>query len=336
MTSAQIAEKYNQSTSAKGQFAYLHVGLTPKDSELNAKNRFKIRYSDSKKGKYDALLELEDSSKISFSFENEYEYPIDVLTGKTQSTANLVVQAIQAGNNIMSNNAIGKTQQNQMDSVFTSIYKSVPAYKGTSTLKIPDTLTFTFYYGQKGFFDCFTEVVVPIICLAAYFLPTRNGGSLTDLPFPTSPKFLTSAMSSILAGSSGATEYENNSSSSEGSEVEVDEAEKANQELNGKMESGNSFIKVAETIVSKLDSALGSSYDGSKFCQLELLGFTKIDKDTSISGSLKTPVFSVGKVGFSFDMSETVNGYPMSGKLTLSDIQTPKVANKTDIGAIER
>lgn len=333
MTSAQIAEKYNQSTSAKGQFAYLHVGLTPKASGLNTANRFKIKKSDGT-GKYDALLELEDSSKISFSFENEYEYPIDVLTGKTQSTANLVVQAIQAGNNIKS--AISTNQQNQMDSVFTSIYKNVPAYKGTSTLKIPDTLTFTFYYGQKGFFNCFTEVVVPIICLAAYFLPTRDGGSLTNLPFPTSPKFLTSAMSSILAGSSVATEYENNSSSSEGSEVEVDEAEKANQELNGKMKSGNSFTKVAETIVSKLDSALGSSYDGSKFCQLELLGFTKIDKDKSISGSLKTPVFSVGKVGFSFDMSETVNGYPMSGKLTLSDIQTPKVANKTDIGAIER
>lgn len=321
MTSEQIAEKYNQSKSPKGQFAYLHVGLTPKSTILSADNRFKLKTSQGVK--YHALLELEDSSKISFSFENEYEYPIDVLTGKTQSTANLVVQAIQAGNSI--SNFI-KDSKSNMDSVFTSIYKNVPAYKGTSTLKIPDTLTFTFYYGQRGYFDCFTEVIVPILCLAAYFLPNRNGGSLTDLPFPTSPMFLTSAMKSLVSGSSEATEYENSSSSEESG---VDEAEKANQELNGKMNSGNSFTKVAETIITNLDSALSSAYTSSKFCRLELLG----PGDT---GSLGTPVFSVGKVGFSFDMSETVNGYPMSGKLTLSDIQTPMVANKTNIGEISR
>ena len=97
MTSSEIMQKYNQKNSAKGQFAYLHVGLGPADKTETLNKRFKIKNGNTT---YEALLELEDSSKISYSFENEYEYPIETLTGKTQSTADLVVQAIQAGSNV--------------------------------------------------------------------------------------------------------------------------------------------------------------------------------------------------------------------------------------------
>lgn len=340
MTSSEIMQKYNQQKSAKGQFAYLHVGLGPADTTKTLNSRFKIKSGNTT---YEALLELEDSSKISYSFENEYEYPIDTLTGKTQSTADLVVQAIQAGSNV-SQNAV--SSKSNMDSVFTSIYKSVPAYKGTSVLKIPDTLTFTFYAGQRGLMDGLSEVVIPILCLASYFLPsrTRNGGSLTNLPFPTSPSFLSSAMASLLTKpslppkpnsipSSVPSQYQPNN-------TDTDAAENANDELNGKINSGNSFTKIADTIVSKLDSAVTDNYSPKKFCALELCGnyTTKNEKgeNVHILGALRTPVFYVGKIGFSFDMSEQINGYPMSGKLSLMDIQTPRIANKDDIQLLRR
>lgn len=340
MTSSEIMQKYNQQKSAKGQFAYLHVGLGPADKTKTLNSRFKIKSGNTE---YEALLELEDSSKISYSFENEYEYPIDTLTGKTQSTADLVVQAIQAGSNV-SQNAV--SSKSNMDSVFTSIYKNVPAYKGTSVLKIPDTLTFTFYAGQRGLMDGLSEVVIPILCLASYFLPSRNGGSLTNLPFPTSPSFLSSAMASLLtkpslppsAASMPSSVPSNNSSST--NETNTDAAENANDELNGKINSGNSFTKIADTIVSKLDSAVTDKYSPKKFCALELCGnyTTKNEKgeNVKILGALRTPVFYVGKVGFSFDMSEQINGYPMSGKLSLMDIQTPRIANKDDIQLLRR
>ena len=111
-------------------------------------------------------------------------------------------------------------------------------------------------------------------------------------------------------------------------------------ELNGKINSGNSFTKIADTIVSKLDDAVTKNYSPRKFCALELCGnyTTKNEKgeNVEILGALRTPVFYVGKVGFSFDMTEQINGYPMSGKLSLMDIQTPRIANKDDIQLLRR
>lgn len=287
-------------------------------------------------GSSELFLELEDPSKFSLSFENEYEYPLDTLLSKSKSTAGLLLEAIQAGNNIAGaakkqaeSNAKARivgSDSYKSESVFFSKYANTPAYKNTSTLKIPDTLTFIFYFGQLGKYDCFSEVVLPIIRLASYFAPRDSGGMLSDLPFPTTPSFYAKSLSTLLKGTEQvkAPETPSEEDIEESSEEDSEESEQPSDldRFNEESEQASGFLKVAANVINKLDSAVTSYYSPHKLCTLTFLG-------------IKTPPFYVKKIGFSFDFSERDdNDYPLVGRFTLSEIETVKVASKEMIQKI--
>jgi hypothetical protein len=71
-----------------------------------------------------------------------------------------------------------------------SRYRKSPSWKATEPIKGPNSLKFSFQFGQSGIFSGEHEVVRPILALASLFTPLRTGGHYYRGPMPTPPFIL--------------------------------------------------------------------------------------------------------------------------------------------------
>lgn len=133
---------------------------------------------------------------FALSFDHNYEYPLkEALSNKSS------MRLLQGANFLRSaSSVIGafKGDTKNSDFLLTPVISDIPAIKNTSPLKVPNNLTFTFYFGQKGEFSGKTEVFNPIKELVKKFLPEKDAtGLLSNLPFPTLPALLTGMVEGV-------------------------------------------------------------------------------------------------------------------------------------------
>ncbi len=241
------------------------------------------------------FLELESKDSLSFEFEHEYEYPLQVLLSKSGNTVDLLMKGLTMGHNITT------SLNNKDGNLIFSKYQDLPSYKSTSSLKVPSSLTFLFYFGQRGLYSGEEEVVKPILRLAKAFAPKEAEGMLTDLPFPDTSSMLTKLTTNVFSNNLESLSY--------------DEDNK------------DGLFGMASSLISKVDYSVKDTFSDPKantFCRANF-------------GGIWTPAFFVNSVSFNFDFKEMDDlGFPVAGTLSLEGIETIEVATKDALDRLKK
>jgi hypothetical protein len=262
-------------------------------------------------------LYCDNLSNIGFSYEHEWSFPFSETVEKHGGTPERLLSIINSLNTIKGefiDKANGTPQ-------LISAYQEVPAYKDTSVLGVPNSLTFSFSFGQYGNFSGARDVVLPILSIAKLFTPTRdtNSSTTTDYPLPTAASMVGSVLGAAQGINIPALDEVNNPPPSE----ETDPSTEANEvkeaaELNRSIDIENAVFHRVSKIVEVYDkTVVPGFYSGkSSLCRFEI-------------GSISSPVFSLGSVEFNFNFADMDDdGFPMSGTLTLGGLETLSMATQ--------
>jgi hypothetical protein len=268
-------------------------------------------------------LACDNLNDIGFSFEHDYQYPFEETIEKEGGTVDVLKNALTQtkafadGWNSGGEAKVGKENEDKM---LYSIWKKTPAYKGTSVIKVPSSLTFSFHFGQWGLFNAYSEVVAPILNIAASFAPTENGETLGNLPLPLSGTLFGKAASAMIKGNAGKDIL------SQVTQAAAAKAEKQNEENNEQEDNGENaslelqkelglFQRVAG-VVRQFDNIAKNAYSNSNraVCKFSI-------------GNITSKAFVVGSVSFKFNLSNIdENGYPIYGTLTIGNLTSPSMA----------
>lgn len=172
---------------------------------------------------------------------------------------------------------------------FQTDLSQLPAWQGTSPVKL-ESITFNFQMGMTGAWDARREVYNPIIALAAANLPTKDGSFLKG-PLPSQEYILGTIVGDIIAGSGGGGE------------------------------DGNGTFNVEAAVNGVLDRA-----ESAAMYELYHGNWTGIWG--ARLGRVRLPDFYVGSTSHTFSTDTDDNGFPISGKVTWSEIKSFRVAHR--------
>lgn len=231
----------------------------------------------------------------------------------------------------------------------TSAYLKPKIYQNVKPIALDGEVKFNFHFGQAGIFSGLEEVVKPVMALAGIFAPASS----SDVPYPTQAQYSAMYLSGVvkaikdhigsnLTGLDDAvggdlfdtstpqppaeepeesTERDHWSSASDRREEEESEGtrEAPTPAITTASAVAQAAIEVQNAVFNALhqgaeDAVSSGEWRGYRFCFFQW-------------GNFKVGPCTVGKVAWSFDMSQTdEEGWPISGTVSFSEVQTYKNA----------
>jgi len=241
----------------------------------------------------------DEYSNFAFSYENTYDRPITDVMGKLNTGGSLgAIKGLLEGLTVAKNISGGNTSPDVNSTKYVSKYLNIPAWKCTSQLRMPSSITFSFHFGMAGYFDAYKEVVLPIITLARTFAPTLSDttGGMLEGPLPTSAFVLGTVIKGML---------------------DKDATTKTLASADTKSATFDA-ISQANLIASNLIKKFNTQIEGISLGRICSANY----------GGIKIPPFTVGAVDFSFDVTEVdENGHPYKGKIILKNCETVTMAH---------
>jgi len=268
---------------------------------------------------HENVLLFPEEKVFNFAYTNNYGKAWESLSGGAvgkvmQLGEMLRVASAMAGNNV------------EMGGKFVSRFKEAPTWLSTLPLEFANTLKFNFQFGQAGLFSARDEVVIPILQLAALFLPISGGISGTYFrgPVPTPPQYIANFMTRFFSGST-LTDIKTGFS-------DLEQIRNQDNQDNQDRDPASGTVGKLASGVTALENALLNAKDQAIQNTLAnhhggALGIRM--------GRMTFGPFLIKNVSWSFDFTQVDEfGFPYKGSLSYSGLESiimPSISNLTSV-----
>lgn len=233
-----------------------------------------------------------------------YEYDLgkmkdltkDGVFGAIQNTISGASQFKALYNNYLNSDMAEETKKGLSYQDRINLWKNVPYFQNIDTSSL-NSISFSFFWGQAGLYNCELEVVRPIMCLMNCFgFEIDENGFVSSSPFSNKFEVVTNAYSELF------------------NSLKAGEEENKNAAFITSMTQSSSGSSTTSQI-SNLTSTLNSIY-------YNVAGSTQVQPCIFRVGAGVIGPVSVSEVNYEFDYTQSDQyGMPYKGKITLNGIK---------------
>lgn len=265
------------------------------------------------------MLYMDDLTKIGMTYSQNYGFAWDEVAssgplGKVadmakqlQNTAIMMAAATGASINVDASTPMGT-------------YQKVPYIKSIDPFKVePNSLTFTFNFGQAGLFSGEQEVVRPVLALAKIFVPDSVYSGLSVPSQATVYKNIAANMNGIVSKTLNNIEtYTKQFAESAAADFDITDLGGSLAKIGGDAvgTASNIATNFVKDMYKTIDSGLAASMKSVKSIMLRV-------------GRYCLPAVFPSEVSWNFDFSHVDEyGFPCKGSITFSGLQAPRAGYK--------
>lgn len=288
-----------------------------------------------------------DEKNLSFSYELKYATTWEeVQKLKITSTINNAARDARLFANAPASGLVG-----------VPLFMKAPAFQEVTPLQLPTSIRFNFSFGQSGLFSGEEEVFKPILALAAAFIPSYNkkDAMLTNLPAPTLEQQYYDIGQHLLGkdGNKSFMEEIKDQFPTQEQQREKnrewwdafgwfsktdEEKEKENSSDYGDSESDKYAKDILGTMVGAKIAERLSSIQSVIYQRMNAALAEQFNKVKTLNlrfGRVVLPPMVVHNVNWDFDLTQVDEyGYPSSGWIEFSGLETIKLATDEDLKVI--